>query len=577
LRMSADSWLKVQGAKSEGLVSSSLYSDDGGFGFVSDSSTSFGEANADAYRADLSVGFSEFFDSIPGRITLYTQTLGEGYSAPGLTTLTDTQHHGGTLRVQVMEDIHVRAKADKKVQDQGYTVNAQELNVGYQLTDHWSVSTGVRTDEREYAGAIVPLSLQQGERTDGVLQVGFDSRSTWRTYGFVQDTLSKSDEREDNGRVGVGGSYRFTERFRADAEVSDGDLGPGGKVGTNFLYSERTSLYLNYALENERTDNGLHGRRGNLISGMKRRLSDSSSMYVEERYQETDSASGLTHSTGMSLAPNERWNFGTNTDIGTLVDSRTGAEIDREAGGIRVGYGFDSVQFSSAVEHRVDKMKQPDQITSERTTWLYRNNFKYQLTPSWRLIGKFNHADSSSSLGQFYDGGYTEAVVGYGYRPVEHDRLNALAKYTYFYNVPTTEQVTPQQLAAQFIQKSHVAALDVTYDMTDRWSVGGKYAYRLGQVSLDREARQFFDNRAHLYILRSDITLGQHWEGLIEGRMLEMTDLNEQRSGALVALYRYLGSHVKVGLGYNFTDFSEDLTDLSFKHEGAFFNILGAM
>ena len=42
-----------------------------------------------------------------------------------------------------------------------------------------------------------------------------------------------------------------------DAEVSDGDLGAGGKLGTNYLLSERTNLYLNYALENERTDNGL--------------------------------------------------------------------------------------------------------------------------------------------------------------------------------------------------------------------------------------------------------------------------------------------------------------------------------
>jgi hypothetical protein len=59
--------------------------------------------------------------------------------------------------------------------------------------------------------------------------------------------------------------------------------------------------------------------------------------------------------------------------------------------------------------------------------------------------------------------------------------------------------------------------------------------------------------------------------------MLDMIDLNEQRSGALVAMYRHVGDHVKVGLGYNFTDFSEDLTDLSFRHEGAFFNIVGAM
>ena len=124
------------------------------------------------------------------------------------------------------------------------------------------------------------------------------------------------------------------------------------------LYSERTTLYLNYALENERTDNGLRGgRRGNLISGMKRRLSDSSSMFVEERYQETDSMSGLTHATGMTLAPNERWNFGANTDIGTLTDELTGAKIDREAGGVRMGYGFQAVQLSSAVEYRLDKTR----------------------------------------------------------------------------------------------------------------------------------------------------------------------------------------------------------------------------
>ncbi|HVF15394.1 MAG TPA: OmpA family protein, partial [Steroidobacteraceae bacterium] len=386
LRMSADSWLKVQGAQSEGLVSSSLYSSDGGFGFVGDTSTGFEEASASAYRADLSVGFGEYIEALPGRITLYTQSLGEGYSAPGLTTLTDTTHQGGTLRMQIPGGVELIAKADKKEQEQGYSVNAAELDLGYQLTERWDISTGVRKDEREYDGTLVPLNLQQGKRTDGVVQLGFDSRSTWRAYGFVQETLSKSAEREEDGRVGLGGAYRFTDRFRSDLEVSDGDLGPGAKIGTNFQYSERTSLYLNYALENERSDNGLHGRRGNLVSGMKRKLSDSSSMYLEERYQETDSASGLTHATGTSLAPNDRWNFGANTDIGSLVDTRTGAKIDREAGGVSMGYGFETVQFSSAVEYRLDKTQQPNDTTSERKTWLYRNTFKYQMTPSWRLL-----------------------------------------------------------------------------------------------------------------------------------------------------------------------------------------------
>ncbi|MGH8316336.1 MAG: OmpA family protein, partial [Steroidobacterales bacterium] len=338
-----------------------------------------------------------------------------------------------------------------------------------------------------------------------------------------------------------------------------------------------TNLYLNYGLENERTDNGLRGRRGNLISGVKRRLSDSSSMYVEERYQDTDQMSGLTHATGVNLTANDRWNLGANMEVGTLTDAQTGADTKRRAGGVRVAYNFNTVQISSGVEYRFDDAEQLDTTMTERTTWLFRNNFKVQITPDWRLVGKLNHSFSNSSLGQFYDGGFTEAVIGYGYRPVLNDRLTALAKYTYFYNVPTTDQVTPQNVAAQFLQKSHIASLDVTYDVTERWSIGGKYAYRMGELSLQRDNPQFFDNPAQLFILRADCRFGQSWEGMVEGRMLDLSDLNEQRSGALLAIYRYVGKHMKAGAGYNFTEFSEDLTDLSFTHQGIFINVIGSM
>jgi hypothetical protein len=56
-----------------------------------------------------------------------------------------------------------------------------------------------------------------------------------------------------------------------------------------------------------------------------------------------------------------------------------------------------------------------------------------------------------------------------------------------------------------------------------------------------------------------------------------MPDLNQTRSGALVAFYRHFGKHVKAGLGYNFTNFSEDLTNLSFKSHGIFLNVVGAL
>jgi len=577
LRKSTDSWVKLQTGKSDGLASGAAYSADGGFGFATYNPNSFANASASAYRADASLGLGDLLSGNKGRLTLYSQHLDAGYSAPGLDALNATQYFGGTFRVPLGESWSVNAKADSRAQDQGLKTSAEELDVAYKVNKNWSVSTGVRRDDRQDDSAVAPATQRQGERTDLVAQLGYDSLAAWNAYTFAQDTVSKSGNRDDNGRGGVGGSYRLTNKLRIDAEASEGSLGPGGKLGTNYLVSDHTTLYLNYSLQDQLADTGVFQRQGTLVSGVKQRLSDSSNVYAEERYQDIDSASGLTHATGVTLVPNDRWNVGASAEVGTLVDSRTEAETKRKAGGLHLGYGHESIQASTGVEYRDDQIQQPTATAMTLKPWLFRNNFKLQITPDWRLVGKLDHSMSNNSQGQFYDGGFTEAVIGYGYRPVLSDRLDVLAKYTYFYNMPTTGQVPPQDTAAQFIQKSQIASFDVTYDLTQQVAIGGKYAYRLGQASLERVNPQFFDNRAQLYIVRIDWRLLQEWEGMVEGRALHMPDLNQVRSGALVGVYRHMGKHVKAGLGYNFTRFSEDLTDLNFKSHGIFMNVVGAM
>ena len=423
----------------------------------------------------------------------------------------------------------------------------------------------------------MPLTQEEGSRTDAGVQVGFDPKGRWRGYGFGQMTVAKTGDREDNGRLGLGYAYRLNEDFLFDGEVSHGNLGPAVKMGTSFQQTENTRRYLSYAYENERSYSGLNGRGGSLISGVKTRLSDSSSVFLEDRFQHGESATGLLQAMGMSLAPSDRWSFSGNFERGTLINWQTNAETKRTAGGARLGYGYDRLQLSSGIEYRLDEMEQLDESWTDRTTWLFRNSLRYQATPDARVVAKFNHSFSDSSLGQFYDGGYTEAVLGLAYRPVLHDRLHALAKYTYLYNVPTADQVYQQNIPIEVIQKSHVVSMDVTYDLTKSFSLGGKYAYRLGQVSLDRENRDFFANDAHLFILRGDWRFLKNWETSVEGRTLGLPDLNERRSGAVFTIYRYLGDHFKVGVGYNLTDYSEDLTDLSYDHHGLFFNLVGTM
>jgi hypothetical protein len=65
------------------------------------------------------------------------------------------------------------------------------------------------------------------------------------------------------------------------------------------------------------------------------------------------------------------------------------------------------------------------------------------------------------------------------------------------------------------------------------------------------------------------------WHALVEGRLLDLPDAQDRLSGALLGLYRQLGNNIKLGVGYNFSKFSDDLTQLDYKHQGVFINVIG--
>jgi len=575
LRKSSESWIKLEAGRTKGPGVSTTTSMDGGYNFSTADTSSNIDIEASAYRADASVGFNDFFEKGRGRFTFYVEDLEAGYSAPGLATDRDLTKYGGTAEVPFTDRLSARLKVDKLNQQEGLETETGELNLDYKLGEHWTLGSGVRYDSRKDNSIVVPETQEEGDRTDAVVRLLYDSRERWTAYSFVQGTIQSSSDREDNGRIGAGGSFRLTDRFNVLGELSGGDLGTGGKLGIDYLYSDRTTIYSNYILENERTDNGLLARKGKMASGFRTRYSDSASVYLEEQYTHGDVPTGLTHSAGVKLVAFDRLNFGANLDLGTLRDPLTAAKLDRKALGVNAGYKFDKLMLASALEYRVDDIEQPDTSFSKRTSWLLKNGLNYQLSEDWRLIGKLDYAVSKSSLGDFYNGDYTEAALGYAYRPVHNDRLNALFKYTYFYNMPSTDQVTRANTASDYIQRSHIGTLDVMYDLTQHVTVGGKYGYRFGQVAQDRDNPEFFDSRAGLYVLRADWHVIYRWDALFEVRMLDLPDANDSRSGALVGIYRQVGNYIKVGVGYNFSDFSDDLTQLDYKHQGLFINLIG--
>ena len=137
-----------------------------------------------------------------------------------------------------------------------------------------------------------------------------------------------------------------------------------------------------------------------MVSGFRTRYADSASVFFEERYAHGDVPTGLTHATGINLAPTDRLNLGANLDFGTLTDRQTAQKLERFALGVSAGYGFDKLKIASAVEYLIENTEQLDASFTKRNTWLFKNSLKYQLSEDWRIIGKFNYAVSESSHGR---------------------------------------------------------------------------------------------------------------------------------------------------------------------------------
>ena len=203
------------------------------------------------------------------------------------------------------------------------------------------------------------------------------------------------------------------------------------------------------------------------------------------------------------------------------------------------------------------------------------NSVVNKVNPDWRFIGRLNGSYSDSTAGSFYRGDYLEAVTGFAYRPTHDDRLNALFKYTYFYDLPSPGQTVSGAQANDYSQASHVLSIDTAYDVNPFVTVGGKYAFRLGQLRDNTTSGPWFDSQAQLLIGRIDIHIVSEWDVSGELRRLDAATANNQQTGALLAIYRHVGDNFKLGVGYNFTKYTDDLTNLGNHNRGIFLNAVG--
>lgn len=581
VRVAAGTTLKAEVARSSGPGNLSTTSIDGGFGFNSQNS---GVAqDATATRVEAAVDLAEVSEGGKGKLSAYVQDRQKGFSGPGQIAFNGeaVRQAGVRAALPVGDATEIQVKADDRQADTQDYSNG-EVAVRRKLDEEWALALGMRHDNRvtRIANASPTLS-QNGARTDVVVRAEYrpdreggqpGEKEDWSAYAFLQGTAARSGNREENDRAGLGGSWRVNDRVKLNAEASDGSMGVGGLLGADYRLSDRSNAYLNYRMESESPDVAYRGRYGSWISGSDYRMSDETRLFGETRVTHGAGPQSATQAFGIDHAPNDRWNLGSKIELGRISDPLAG-DLDRRALGVSTGYKYAGLKYSGALELRSDDGSNG----VKRNTWLVRNTYGQQLDKAWRLLGKFNMSRSSNSQGAFYDGNYHELVLGAAYRPVDNDRWNTLVKYTNFHNVPSAGQLTGAGVIADYAQKSQVFSVDTIWDAKPWLSLGVKYGLRIGELKASKVDGEWFSSRADLVVLRADWHWIREWDVVTELRNLRAREAQDAKAGALVAVYRHLGQNVKVGAGYNFTTYSDDLTNLSYRSRGWFLNILSTL
>jgi hypothetical protein len=469
-----------------------------------------------------------------------------------------------------------------------------------------------RRDERDSASAelqYVNARLRPGE-TDKALLAALEYRRSlndaWDAYFIVQAQVDGS-----NGEVGrdiatLGTRYAIDDAWAVDAELSMGDGADGLSATLEYRRSDRHTLYGTFSHSVDRSDEllssvstlsgmpGNESRSGfyenpgnNLALGSRWQVSDQTRVFNEAQFIESAGRAGLAHVFGLDFGGRRGWRYGLSLQKGDFAGPEGFGNRSAISGS--VGFAADALNWSSRLEYRKDSG------ALEATQYLTSNRVEWKLRDSFRVLGKLNYSQTEQDAARLNAGNlifgqaatdarFAEASVGLAYRPTSHDRFNWLAKLTWLYDLGSFGQVGDDASApgvANLLQsqrtdqKSLVASLEGVYRLTPKFDLGAKLARRGGQVRLGRAEDAWIDSTATFYAARLSYELISKWDAMVEYRVLDVPESSSRRKGLLVGIDREIRRNFRLGVGYNFTDFSDNLTYLSYEFEGFFVNVVG--
>jgi hypothetical protein len=376
---------------------------------------------------------------------------------------------------------------------------------------------------------------------NAVAPTGSDRNSVFGRIGFkVTDKLLLDGELQritgtDPGNtIKLGARYAATENLNFTGEVQrefgDNDGNDNlYRLGVDWRVADKTRLYSRY--EYGREYSAAYGLGTGALSklftlGIDTQYMQDGNLYNEYRLADSSSGKSIQNAIGLRNG----WNVAEGLRLITNIERLNSTAGDATSAGVGLEYTASELwKGSGRVEWRED---------TANTNWLLTAGLARKLDRNWTFIGReyfslINPRNGTAETRQ------NRLQLGFAYRPVDNNRFDALGLYERkSESSPAKENTTnivslrgnyhpsrPWFISGRFAAKqvnellsgtdsSYTASLlgaRVTYDVTNRWSVGALTTMLVGSGG----TRQYGYGLEVGYTVMDNLlmTLGYNWRG----------------------------------------------------------------
>jgi uncharacterized repeat protein (TIGR01451 family) len=610
VKLPLETKVKAEYAQSESRGIPNYVSLNGGLTFNEVTDLSSSEGSAYYIKAD-----SKPVDNITTDV--YYQRLRPGFMSSNSVIQQGTAKYGTAISSRITDSLNLNVRYDVQELLKNYNLvsgalvggdktEVTSLHGNYNMTKKLTISGEYRYQSVE--NKLFNITSETNSDTAlGAIRANYALSQRISMYMSQQTTFKGPTNHQTSlgSTVILLDSAKPRTRSGSGGNLSGNIQGTSGTTGNSALLGlssvnkvgEKTQLTSGFSYGVTQDTNNDKTRTAATTAGVSSQVTDSTRLYASKQYQiisggakrSPDEHRGGAVSTADAIGQDtnlaKNWIVGCTFERGVL-NNFDGTETVRKNASLSLGTrGIPDLKLSSRVEGRIDSGDATD-----RKQYTTANDVTYKLTKDISILGRLNWSRTENalrsrdlqSLGKSAyqtESLFKEAGFGFALRPVKWDDLNIIAKYTHLIDHhPLNQSLSSgsgQALDPLDITKERatVYSLEGIYDFA-LFQLVGKYAFKNGQEKVG--PRDYTDSDTSLWLSRINYHIISNVDAGLEYRMLKQELADDKKSGILVeGMYKF-NDYAYIGIGYNFTDFTDDLiNDNDYTIKGPFIRFVG--